>query len=35
MLDKVHRAGEEMVAACLSRGGALSGEHGIGLEKEA
>jgi glycolate oxidase len=33
MMDKVHRAGEEMVAACLSRGGALSGEHGIGLEK--
>ena len=33
MMDKVHRAGEEMVAACLRRGGALSGEHGIGLEK--
>jgi glycolate oxidase len=33
MLEKVHRAGEEMVAACLRRGGALSGEHGIGLEK--
>jgi glycolate dehydrogenase FAD-linked subunit len=33
MLDRVHRAGEEMVAACLRRGGALSGEHGIGLEK--
>jgi glycolate oxidase len=33
MLEKVHRAGEEMVAACLARGGALSGEHGIGLEK--
>ncbi|MGA8038959.1 MAG: FAD-linked oxidase C-terminal domain-containing protein [Acidimicrobiia bacterium] len=33
MLDKVHKAGEEMVAACLRRGGALSGEHGIGLEK--
>ena len=33
MLDKVHRAGEEIVAACLRNGGALSGEHGIGLEK--
>jgi glycolate oxidase len=33
MLEKVHQAGEEMVAACLRRGGALSGEHGIGLEK--
>jgi glycolate oxidase len=33
MLEKVQRAGEEMVAACMARGGALSGEHGIGLEK--
>jgi glycolate oxidase len=33
MLEKVHMAGEEMVAACMRRGGALSGEHGIGLEK--
>jgi glycolate oxidase len=30
---KVHQAGEEIVAACLRVGGALSGEHGIGLEK--
>lgn len=29
----VHQAGEEIVAACISVGGALSGEHGIGLEK--
>jgi len=33
MLEKVQRAGEEMVAACMRRGGALSGEHGIGVEK--
>ncbi|MGI9608919.1 MAG: FAD-binding oxidoreductase, partial [Acidimicrobiia bacterium] len=33
LLEKVHRAGDEMVAACLRYGGALSGEHGIGLEK--
>jgi glycolate oxidase len=33
MMERVHQAGEEMVAACLRRGGALSGEHGIGLEK--
>lgn len=32
-LEKVHAAGEEMVDACIRRGGALSGEHGIGLEK--
>jgi glycolate oxidase len=31
--EKVHRAGEEIVAVCLRNGGALSGEHGIGLEK--
>jgi glycolate oxidase len=29
----VHQAGEEIVAACLRVGGALSGEHGIGVEK--
>ena len=29
----VHKAGEEIVAACLRVGGALSGEHGIGVEK--
>ena len=31
--ERVHRAGEEIVALCLSAGGALTGEHGIGLEK--
>jgi glycolate oxidase len=31
--EKVHKAGDEIVAACLRVGGALSGEHGIGLEK--
>jgi glycolate dehydrogenase FAD-linked subunit len=29
----VHKAGDEIVSACLRVGGALSGEHGIGLEK--
>lgn len=33
MKEKVYRAGEEIVAVCLRNGGALSGEHGIGLEK--
>ena len=32
MLEKVPGAADEMVG-CLSLGGALSGEHGIGLEK--
>ena len=31
--DKVHRAGDEIVSLCLRNGGALSGEHGIGIEK--
>jgi glycolate oxidase len=33
MFDLVRKAGDEIVAACLDVGGALSGEHGIGLEK--
>ena len=31
--ERVHQAGDEIVAACLEVGGALTGEHGIGLEK--
>ncbi len=31
--DRVHRAGEEIVTLCLKAGGALSGEHGVGVEK--
>jgi glycolate oxidase len=30
---KVRMAGDEIVELCLSMGGALSGEHGIGVEK--
>jgi glycolate oxidase len=32
-LDVVHAAMEEVVRVCVDAGGALSGEHGIGLEK--
>jgi glycolate oxidase len=32
-LDRVMRASEEIVKLCVDAGGALSGEHGIGLEK--
>ncbi len=35
VLDRVHAAGAEIVAASLAAGGVLSGEHGIGLEKQA
>jgi glycolate oxidase len=31
--ERVHKAAEEMVVMCVEQGGALSGEHGIGLEK--
>jgi glycolate oxidase len=33
MNRRVHEAGDQIVAACLEVGGALSGEHGIGVEK--
>lgn len=35
MVDRVLQAGEKVLEACLSVGGTLSGEHGIGLEKQA
>jgi glycolate oxidase len=35
VLVKVEKAGEEMLRACIDAGGTLSGEHGIGLEKNA
>ena len=35
VMDRVHAAGEEIVRASLEAGGVLSGEHGIGLEKQA
>jgi glycolate oxidase len=33
ILDRVLAASDEIVRVCLEAGGALSGEHGIGLEK--
>ncbi|HET6873390.1 MAG TPA: FAD-linked oxidase C-terminal domain-containing protein [Acidimicrobiales bacterium] len=33
VLEKVHQAGEAIIAVCVRAGGSLSGEHGIGLEK--
>jgi len=35
VLHQVEAAGEEMLRAVVEMGGALSGEHGIGLEKNA
>lgn len=34
ILDRVHAAAAEIVRASLAVGGALSGEHGIGVEKQ-
>lgn len=33
IMERVHAAGNEIVAASVAAGGVLSGEHGIGLEK--
>jgi glycolate oxidase len=35
IMDKVEAAGEEMLRAVVELGGTLSGEHGIGIEKNA
>ncbi|MCU1344836.1 MAG: putative oxidase [Acidimicrobiia bacterium] len=35
VLERVHAAGNEIVGASLDAGGVLSGEHGIGVEKQA
>ena len=34
VIERVHAAGAEIVEASLAAGGVLSGEHGIGLEKQ-
>jgi len=34
VLDRVHAAGGEIITASLEAGGVLSGEHGIGVEKQ-
>ncbi|MHB1709791.1 MAG: FAD-binding oxidoreductase [Acidimicrobiales bacterium] len=34
VMDRVHAAGRDIVRVCLQAGGVLSGEHGIGVEKQ-
>jgi len=34
-VKRVIAAGEDILAACIDAGGALTGEHGIGIEKQA
>ncbi len=33
LVERVHSAGREMVELAVSKGGSLSGEHGVGIEK--
>ncbi len=33
LMERVHQAGREMVELAVSKGGSLSGEHGVGIEK--
>jgi D-lactate dehydrogenase (cytochrome) len=33
LLERVHSAGREVVEIAVSKGGSLSGEHGVGIEK--
>ncbi len=33
LMQRVHEAGREMVELAVSKGGSLSGEHGVGIEK--
>jgi glycolate oxidase len=35
VMDRVHAAGEEIVRVSLDVGGVLSGEHGVGIEKQS
>ncbi|NJP07504.1 MAG: FAD-binding protein, partial [Chloroflexaceae bacterium] len=33
LMTRVHRAGQAIMALCVSMGGSITGEHGVGLEK--
>jgi len=33
-VERVHKAGKEILKLCLEVGGTLTGEHGIGVEKQ-
>jgi len=33
LMQRVHRAGEEIIALCIARDGSITGEHGVGMEK--
>ena len=33
-VERVHKAGKEMLKLCVTMGGTLTGEHGVGIEKQ-
>ncbi len=33
LIERVHRAGEEIITRCVAMNGSLTGEHGVGIEK--
>jgi glycolate oxidase len=33
IIDRVHEAGLEILTACIEAGGSITGEHGVGMEK--
>jgi glycolate oxidase len=35
ILERVTKAGREILTACIDAGGTITGEHGVGLEKQA
>ena len=35
LMDRVHKAGKEIIELCVARDGSITGEHGIGMEKRA
>ena len=35
MVERMHRAAREVMELCVEKGGSITGEHGVGLEKQA
>ena len=33
-MERVHKAGKEILKLCVDMGGTLTGEHGVGIEKQ-
>ncbi|PWH14269.1 MAG: FAD-binding oxidoreductase [Anaerolineae bacterium] len=35
LMERVHQAGRQVMEICVGRGGSITGEHGVGIEKRA